>query len=399
VILLAVNDFPPMVGGEATLYFGLARRLRRDEALVLAPRLPGDAAVDARLPAEVVRRPLPAARGGPSRAARVAVAGWHLARLLAARRVTFIACGQLLSLGAPTLLLARRHRLPYAVFVHGADLADYCGREPWRSLGRRIVRGARAVLVNSRFTAGLVDRFLPGAARRIEVLPLGVDPAPPAEPARVARLRRDLDLGEGPVLLSVARLVASKGHDVVLAALPELARRFPGLRYLVVGDGPRRPALERLARRLGVGGRVVFAGPVGGDDLPACYDLATLFVQMSRDGGPGGGVEGFGLTFLEAASHGLPALAGQSGGVAEAVLDGGSGLLLPPGDAGALVAAAGRLLEDDAARRRLAAGARRWAARHTWEEAAERLREVAGVSAAAAAPGGAPARAAGGRRF
>lgn len=394
MILLAVNDFPPLVGGEATLYFGLARRLRRDEALVLAPRLPGDAGVDARLAVEVARRPIPAARGSLSRAARAAAAGWHLARLLARRPVDVLACGQLLSLGGPTLLLARRHRLPYVVFVHGADLADYCGREPWRSLGRRIVAGARAVVVNSRFTAGLVERLLPGAARRLEVLPLGVEPAPLPDPARAARLRRDLALGDGPILLSVARLVASKGHDVVIEALPGLARRFPGLRYLVVGDGPRRRALERQTRRLGMEDRVVFAGPVGADDLASCYDLASLFVQLSRDGGPGGGVEGFGLSFLEAASHGLPAVAGRSGGVPEAVLEEESGLLVPPADGAAFVAAATRLLEDQAERRRLADGARRWAGRHTWEAAAERFREIAGLPAAAA-----PARpAAAGRR-
>lgn len=127
--------------------------------------------------------------------------------------------------------------------------------------------------------------MLPGAAPRVVVLPMGVEPAPPV---RVGRLRRDLKLGDGPILLSVARLVPSKGHDVVIGALPDLARRLPGLRYLIVGEGPYRPALETLARRLGVDDRVVFAGAMCRDDVGACYDLATLFVQLSRDGGPGG---------------------------------------------------------------------------------------------------------------
>lgn len=384
MILLAVNDFPPLLGGESALYLGLARRLSRHEALVLAPRLPGDAEIDARLAVEVARRPLPEARGAPSRAARAAVAGWHMARILGARRVRTIVCGQLLSLGGPTVVLARRHRIPYVVFVHGADLSDYCGREPWRSLGRLILRGAETVLVNSRFTASLVERMLPGAARRFVVLPMGVEPAPPPDPARIARLRRSWGLAGGPVLLSVARLVPCKGHDVALAALPALLRRHPDLRYLIVGDGPARRALEGRARSLGVAGRVVFAGALPAADLAACYDLATLFVQLSRDDGPGGGVEGFGLTFLEASSHGLPSVAGRSGGVPEAVLDGGTGILVTPRDGAAFAAAVTRLLEDAGERDRMAATCRRWAADHPWEAAADCLRRVTGLPLAAA---------------
>jgi phosphatidylinositol alpha-1,6-mannosyltransferase len=374
--LLAVNDFPPHLGGEATLYHALARNLGRDEAVVLAPRAPGDAEIDAALPVEVVRRWLPAHGGAISRVARGLLEGLHLAALLARRRFDYLVCGQLLSIGAPLSLLARVWRLPYAVFVHGADLADYAQRAPWRSLARSILSGAHTVVVNSRFTASLVDRMLPGAARRIIVLPMGVEPAPRVDETALAELRARYALSRGPVLLSVARLVPMKGHDVVIEALPRLAAGHPDIVYLIVGQGRYRPTLERLARERGVTRHVRFAGVVPRQELAAHYAVATLFVQLSRATGEYDGLEGFGLTFLEAASLGLASVAGRSGGVPEAISEGESGLLVPAEDPDAFAQAVDRLLSDPGELRRLSEGARRWAALHTWESTAKCLRSL-----------------------
>ncbi len=376
-LLLAVNDFPPLLGGESTLYFGIASHLPPGRAIVLAPGGHGDAAIDARLPVPVERRWLPAHRGTISRIARAALTATYLGSLLLRRRVRYLVCGQLLSIGVPGRLLSRLAGVPYAVFVHGADLADFHDRVPWGGLARWTIAGADAVIANSRFTAGLIERLAPGAARRIVVLPIGVESQAPAETGTVEALRERYRLGRGPVLLSVSRLVAMKGHDVVLRALPELLRAVPGLHYLIVGEGPHRPALEALARAHGVAARVVFAGRVPAAELPAHFQLATLFVQLSRHTGRYDGLEGFGISFLEAASHGLPCIAGRSGGVPEAVLDGETGLLVEPEDGAAFGAAAARLLADPRERQRMGESARRWAAAHTWEPAADCLRSLA----------------------
>lgn len=377
-LLLAVNDFPPALGGEATLYHGLARHLPAGTAVVLAPRGRGDEAIDAALPVEIVRRWLPRHGGEISRAVRGLLAGVYLATLIATRRIDYLACGQLLSLGAPASLLARLARIRYAVFVHGADLADYHARVPWGALARCILAGAHAVIANSRYTAALVERLLPGVARRIVVLPMGVDPATPADPERIGALRRRYGLGSGPVLLSVSRLVAMKGQDVVIAALPGLLARFPDLAYLIVGRGPHRGSLEDQARRQGVQERVIFAGAVDRADLAAHFGLATLFVQLSRATGEYDGLEGFGLAFLEAASHGVPGIGGRTGGVPEAILEGESGLLVAPDDPAAFAAAAARLLFDPAEMRRMSEASCRWAAAHSWEASARLLRSLAG---------------------
>lgn len=376
MLLLAVNDFPPLLGGESTLYHGLARHLARGEAIVLAPRAAGCEAIDARLPVEVVRRWLPGHGGALRRVARSCLGAVHLAALLLRRRFDYLVCGQLLSIGAPMAVLARLCRIRYAVLVHGADLADYADREPWGRLARFVVAHAHTVVANSRFTASLVDRLLPGAARRIIVLPMGVDPAPLVRQDDVRALRRAHAIGDGPVLLSVSRLVPMKGHDVVIEALPRLLGRVPDLSYVIVGEGPHRGRLQDLARQRGVASRVIFAGRVAADALPLYYALATLFVQLSRATGEYDGLEGFGLSCLEAASHGLPSVAGRSGGVPEAIADGESGLLVPPEDAEGFAATVERLLSRPAELARLAEGARRWAASHPWEASARCLRSL-----------------------
>ena len=346
--------------------------------LILAPCGRTDGEVDAALPVDVVRGWLPQSRGTPGRILRGLIGGLSMTRLLLTRRIRFLLCGQLLSLGVPTRLLSRLCRIPYAVFVHGADLTDYQDRALWGSLTRWVIGGADSVIVNSRFTAGLVERLLTGLTRRIVVLPMGVDPAPVVAETDVDRLRMRYGIGSGPVILSVSRLVRIKGHDVVIRSMPRLLERCPGLKYVIVGSGPESVRLERLARSQGVEPQVVFAGAVDASDLPAHYRLATLFVQLSRVEGPHDGVEGFGLSFLEAASYGVPSIAGMSGGVPEAVLDGKSGILVTPTDQARFIEASGRLLADDRERSRMSEDARSWAAEHTWERSAHVLMSLTG---------------------
>ena len=378
-VLLAVNDFPPILGGEATLYHGVAARLPRGAAMVLAPRGPGQAEIDARLAVEVVRHPLPAPRGQTGRMARGVLAGFAMLRLVAARHVRYLVCGQLLSIGVPGRIVARLARIPYALVIHGADLADYHDRFPWGRLIRWTVRGADVVFVNSRFTAGLVERLLPRQARRVEVLPMGTTAARSVEPEVLRSWRRRYGIDGGPVLITVARMVGVKGHDVMIEALDRIRRRVPDIVWLVVGDGPERARLETRVDDLGMRRQAVFAGPVAAADLPAHYQLGTLFVQISREPGARQGVEGFGLSFLEAAAYGLPAVAGRAGGTGEAVVDGRTGILVPPDDPDAVAAAIEGLLTDREAIRRMGEEARHWAAEHTWDGAVRAILAAAGI--------------------
>jgi glycosyltransferase involved in cell wall biosynthesis len=160
-----------------------------------------------------------------------------------------------------------------------------------------------------------------------------------------AAVRREMGVDpEAFLVVSVGRLVPVKGHAHLIDALPEVLRRRPDAAVLIVGDGPLRNDLEGRARSLGVGDRVRFSGHLG--DVASVLGAADLFALPSLN-------EGLGLALVEAMATGLAAVASRVGGVPEVVVDGETGLLTPPRDAGALAGAVLRLMEDAGERRRM----------------------------------------------
>src|SRR5207247_1653761 len=139
-----------------------------------------------------------------------------------------------------------------------------------------------------------------------------------------------------------SRLVPRKGMDTLVEAAARLAPNHPGLTVAVAGAGRDRSRLERLARRSG--SPVRFLGRVPDADLPRVHGMADVFAMACRNRWAGLEQEGFGIVFLEAAACGVPQVAGDSGGAAEAVLDGEAGLVVRPAmDAGAVAVAVGGL--------------------------------------------------------
>ena len=132
------------------------------------------------------------------------------------------------------------------------------------------------------------------------------------------------------LLASVGRLTDQKGHRFLISALPGICRRIPHARLLLVGTGELELALRALAREIGVGDRVVFAGVRR--DIPALLQACDLFVLPSI-------WEGFGIVLLEAMAARKPIIASRVSTIPEVVVDGETGLLVPPGDVEALVAA------------------------------------------------------------
>src|SRR5207245_10359928 len=131
--------------------------------------------------------------------------------------------------------------------------------------------------------------------------------------------------------------------DTVRQGVPAIVERGADGRYAVAGGGPERESLEELAHKLGVADRVRFLGQVSERDLPALYNLATVYVGASRRG-ERIGVEGFGIALVEASACGVPVVGGNAGGVPDAVRDGEAGLRVPPEEPAAVAEAVGRLL-------------------------------------------------------
>ncbi len=196
----------------------------------------------------------------------------------------------------------------------------------------------------------LVRRGIP--ARRIDVVRCGLD-----QDAYAVTTPPE---AREPVVVFLGRLRRYKGAQYALRALPAVLAAVPEARLHVIGDGPYRPALERLAARLGVAPRTRFLGALS----PAAKVAALNEAQVSTCPSP---KEGWGLTVIEANACGAPVVASRSPGLVESVRDGETGLLVPHGDVDALAAALVRLLRNRDERLRLAEGGRRWAASFDWE--------------------------------
>jgi phosphatidylinositol alpha-1,6-mannosyltransferase len=174
----------------------------------------------------------------------------------------------------------------------------------------------------------------------------------------------------------VARLEPYKGVDTALKAVAECRRAGLMVNYLVVGAGKRKATYVKLAEELGIAAAVRFVGNVPDSDLPLLLNAASAYVGVSRRA-DGTRVEGFGVALAEASACGLPVIAGQSGGLAEAVSDGQTGLVVDPDDPTAVAAALKRLLEDQLLARRLGQGGRKAIETYyNWDRVVRDLRDI-----------------------
>lgn len=208
------------------------------------------------------------------------------------------------------------------------------------------IESADAVTAISTATAAAVARY---TSREVPVIPFSaaISDRPPPDGATVEA--RPMERG-GPVrLLFVGRLVERKGVHILIRALARVRERVDAT-LTVVGDGPRAAPLEAEARRVGVDPFVHFAGRVDEAALGEAYRTSDLFVLPAIVDGKGD-TEGLGVVLLEALEFGLPLIASDVGGIPDIVRHGETGLLVPPGEAGALADAIVRVVEDPAAAR------------------------------------------------
>jgi phosphatidylinositol alpha-1,6-mannosyltransferase len=238
----------------------------------------------------------------------------------------------------PVGMLGPRLGLPYAVFMHGSELV---GRLPvGRAAMGRVLRGAQFVIAAGSYPAAETRRVAARRTPRIVEVPCGVDTTrfrPLSVDERLAARRRWSLPEESPVVVGLSRLVRRKGFDVLIEAVAGI----DGATLVLGGSGRDRGRLERIAN-----GRVRFLGRVDDDDLPSFYGCADAFAMLCRDQWGGLEREGFGIVFVEAAACGVPQVAGRSGGSADAVADGETGVVLDdPGDVDAAAAALRRVLE------------------------------------------------------
>jgi len=259
----------------------------------------------------------------------------------------------------------RPHRL--ILTFHGSEILKFHRNPLTRMLTRRLIRHASRISTLTNYTHQLLCRHFPEAAKKTFLTP--------------GALRSDFAVVNAAnhekknklVVLTVGRLHPRKGQLITLHALQALAPRFRNqIEYWVVGGHSKKHyghSLREAAAQSDV--TVRFFGNLPDIELDEIYNRADIFAMTSIDHGHS--VEGFGLVYLEASAHGLPVVAHTVGGVAEAVVDGVTGLLVPPNHPAQLTAAFERLISDHTLRQRLGNAGLAWAKRNCWKQSADLL--------------------------
>lgn len=371
--LLVTNDFPPKIGGIQSLLWEWWRRLPADRFAVLTSPYAGAEDFDREQPYRIERIREPVLLPHPVMVRRID-------RLAAEFGADLVVLDPALPLG----LVGPSLRLPYDVVLHGAEVT-VPGRLPVskQTLGW-VLRRARHVVAAGGYPAAEAER----AARRslpVTVVPPGVDVDRfvPLDEAgrRSARERLGLPV-DAELVVSISRLVPRKGFDTAIRAAAELAPRRPDLLLAIAGGGRDEKRLRRLADDLRA--PVRFLGRVPNDDLPALYGCADVFTMLCRNRWGGLEQEGFGIVFVEAAACGVVQVAGDSGGAAEAVADGETGLVVRhPDDHHEVARAIAELLDDPGRRAEMARAARLRAEREfSYDVLAARLGAALGIEEA-----------------
>jgi phosphatidylinositol alpha-1,6-mannosyltransferase len=337
--LLVTSDFPPKVGGIQSYLWELWRRLPPGDVTVLTTSYGGSETFDGAQPFRIVRTREPVLLPTPVVSRRI--------RRLAGQ---IGATGVVLDPALPLGLVGPGLGLPYAVILHGAEVT-VPGRLPAsRQLLARVISGAQLVIAAGGYPEAEARRAVGDRATfpKVVQVPPGVDTTrfrPLAAIDRAAaRAKFGLPAG-GRLVVSVSRLVPRKGMDTLIEAAAQLAPGRPDLTVAISGSGRDRMRLERRVRHSAAPVRLL--GRIPDSDLPLLYACADVFAMCCRSRWRGLEQEGFGIVFLEAAACGVPSVAGDSGGAAEAVEDGTTGTVVAhPDDPGQVAAAIGRLIDD-----------------------------------------------------
>ncbi|GGL20448.1 glycosyltransferase family 4 protein [Mangrovihabitans endophyticus] len=364
--LLVTNDFPPRPGGIQQFIHNLAVRRPGGSLVVYASTWEGAGKFDAEQPFEVVRAGTGMLLPTPAVARRAA----DLARAHGCDSVWF---GAAAPLGLLADGLRRNAGIVRAVGVtHGHEIG-WAALPGARHLLRRIARGNDVLTYLGEYQRTRLDRALHGLTRLRRLAP-GVDIDTFHPGVDGGDVRRRYRLGDRPVVVCVSRLVPRKGQDTLIRALPEIRRRVPGAALLLVGGGPYRARLARLARGCGVADDVVFTGSVPWESLPSMYAAGDVYAMPCRTRAAGFDVEGLGIVYLEASASGLPVVAGDSGGAPDAVLEGETGYVAGGRDVPAVASRVAELLSDPDRAAAIGAAGRAWVEREwRWEKQAARL--------------------------
>lgn len=369
-LLLVSQDFPPDVGGIQTYTYELAVRFESmfEKFSLIAPAHKQDHTIDKALNFKVHRikgtnSMLPFSMSFVYK--KIAKEG-RFDVSFHSQWQTIASAVQARKNGYPRKIIVAAHARELLFNPYGSGKAG-----AWYERRRnKLLKQVDYFFPVSRYTAGILQRK-GVSADKMTVFNNGTDPNFFFQ-KDVEQLKQKLGLKNKKILLTTTRLVKRKGVDRVIKALGKVVEKHPDLIYLIVGDGPEKENLRRLASRHQMENHIHFRGKVPYNELNDYYNLCDIFVMPSRTIEPD--VEGFGIVFLEAGACSKPVIGTYSGGIPDAVINGETGLLVDEADINQLSDAIIRILDDKDLAVRLGEGGRKRVLKEAnWDVIAQKM--------------------------
>jgi glycosyltransferase involved in cell wall biosynthesis len=362
-IVILTEDSKPALGGIAEYLHQLALATSETHDVLVVTSVPGAEALNPGLPfryreAEWFRRARSRPGDGFMPTRRMNTLAWHLGRRRRVRRLlarihaehpnSAYVLGRMSPVTYPWFVACRDLGFDFAAVAYGLELVEAL-RPAWGRRRLEMVDAATHWFVISHDTSSKLAAMGVSESRQSLLLPGVVMPRQEDAGVEDRRdVRERLGLGDHAFVLSLCHLRHRKGIDLAIEAFAAVAAEFPRLRYVAAGAGPEHTTLAALAQSCGVADRVIFTGAIDEPTKSALFAECEFFMLPTR--AEAHDVEGFGIVYLEAGSHGKAVIGGATGGVAEAIVDGETGLLVDTRDSAALSRAMRDLLRDPARR-------------------------------------------------
>lgn len=295
---------------------------------------------------------------------------FHIWRTVRKYKINFIHCHWIIPQGFFVALLNSFSGIPYLLTAHGGDVYSFRKNPFIRLCSNFSLKRAKTCTVNSEPTGQAVRNIRPDSP--LKIIPMGVDTKRFKPENSNQKIKDNLNIQDS-FLLAVGRFAEKKGFRYLIQAMPEILKKRPQAKLVIIGFGPQEEELKRLIAVLNLEPSVLLPGSKSGDELAQYFATADIFIGPSVVA-ESGDTEGQGVVFLEALASGTPVIASDVGGIKVVVRDMETGLLIPQKNPGAIAEKTNLLLENQELRNKLAMNGRNLAqSEYSWEKTAERF--------------------------
>ncbi|MBL4631741.1 MAG: glycosyltransferase family 4 protein [Paraglaciecola sp.] len=353
-VLVLTENFPPISGGSGRWFWELYSRLPKEQYLILADDIDGAAQFDKTHELNILRMPLKSSQWG-FKSIRGLKFYWRVLRqirkIIKQHNITHIHCGRVIHEGVTAWLLKIITGTPYLCFIHGEDVETAATSGELNLMVKQVCKHADILICNSHNSANIVKRLHYAGDEKIEVLHPGVDASLFVPSADDEVFKQQMGWQGRKVIITVGRLQARKGQDMMLRATALLKEQFPEILYAVIGRGGCLDSLQALSTELGINDHVQFLTEVTDPQMIQCYQQSDIFILPNRT--IDNDIEGFGMVLVEAQSCGKPVIAGDSGGTKETMCLNESGYVIDCTDEKLISTTIAKLLADPAKREKM----------------------------------------------